>query len=136
MQKKKIPTVIHDERLLQNQDINITPQVPKTMSEAKKLYQNCSATTIEANEQIISIVDELNKLEELKKQLQEKENNLKLDIMNYMQMHHYLKAGDTYLVSWKSVNRKTFDLFKFKDELPDLYTSYLRESTARAFRLH
>jgi hypothetical protein len=81
-------------------------------------------------------VKELNQLEEIHQQLLCKEDSLKLEVMNYMQCHIYLKKGDHILVSWKDTTRKTFDLPKFKGDYPEIYSEYVKEISPSLFRLY
>ena len=90
---------------------------------------------IEATPEIAKTIDELNQLEKLKKILLAKEDNMKLIIKNYMEFHTYLTLDNITIASWKKSTRKSFDLTKFKDEFPDLHTSYLQDISVRTFRL-
>ncbi|MDD9334537.1 MAG: hypothetical protein PV347_00560 [Rickettsiaceae bacterium] len=144
----KLQDTIIDEQL-PNPTIEQTPllpslspsAVPQTIEQARKVYaissdNIASQNIIEANESIAEKVAELNKLEELQQTLLATENTLKLEVMNYMQLHTYLKKGDHILVSWKSTTRKTFEIPKFKEDFPDLYTTYVKEISTRNFRLY
>lgn len=63
-----------------------------------------------------------------KKQLQQAENTIKA------QMEEAATAYiPGYKVTWKSTTRKTFDSKKFREDYPDLYDEYLRETTTRKF---
>jgi predicted phage-related endonuclease len=121
---------------------SLTPSlIPQTIEQARKFYAVSSdniakQNIIEANELIAEKVAELHKLEELHQKLLCTENNLKLEVMNYMQLHTHLKKGDYILASWKSSTRKTFEIPKFKDEFPDLYAIYIKEISTRTFRLY
>lgn len=113
----------------------------QTIEQARKQYTICNEQIdkqdiIEANKEIIAKVQEFNKLDELYNTLVAKQNSIKLIVMNYMQFYTYLKMDDHILVSWKKSTRKTFDLSKFKLELPDLYETYLKEISTRNFKLH
>ena len=148
-----------DKNKCENQDqVNNTltspSPIPQTVEQARKLYASSSdkvvghnannstdITTathniIEANELIEGQVKELHKLAELHQQLLAAENSLKLSVMNYMQLHTYLKMGDYFLASWKSSTRKMFDIPQFKIDFPDLYDCYAKEISLRTFRLY
>lgn len=146
--KNKLQDTIIDEQL-PNPTIEQTPllpslspsAVPQTIKQARKVYaissdNIASQNIIEASESIAEKVAELNKLEELQQTLLATENTWKLEVMNYMQLHTYLKKGDHILVSWKSTTRKTFEIPKFKEDFPDLYTTYVKEISTRNFRLY
>jgi len=118
-------------------------RMPETIEEAKKLYSQESnnstpdnySNIIEATPLIVKTVKDLHKLEELKKQLLANEDRLKLEVMNYMQMHALLASNGVIIASWKNSTRKSFDTIAFKKEFPDLYTSYLQDINIRCFRL-
>ncbi|MDR0330001.1 MAG: hypothetical protein LBH99_05045 [Rickettsia sp.] len=121
-----------------------TPEtMPQTVEQARKHYaifsnndNVASQNIIEANDSIAKKVEELHKLEERHQQLLCTEDSLKLEVMNYMQFHIYLKMGDHMLVSWKNCSRRTFDLPKFKGDYPELYNEYVKEISPRLFRLY
>ncbi|UCM85905.1 MAG: hypothetical protein LF885_01185 [Rickettsia endosymbiont of Culicoides impunctatus] len=115
--------------------------MPQTVEQARKHYAISSnnidsRNIIEANESIAEKVKELHQLEEMQQHLLCKEDSIKLEVMNYMQFHIYLKMGDNVLVSWKNCTRRTFDLPKFKGDYPELYSEYVKEISPRLFRLY
>ncbi|WP_341758439.1 hypothetical protein [Candidatus Tisiphia endosymbiont of Ditula angustiorana] len=119
----------------------VSQTMPQTVEQARKHYAISSNNVdsqniIEANDAIAEKVKELNQLEEIHQQLLCKEDSLKLEVMNYMQFHVYLKKGDHILVSWKHATRKTFDLPKFKGDYPEIYGEYVKEISPRLFRLY
>ncbi|WP_425363426.1 hypothetical protein [Candidatus Tisiphia endosymbiont of Hybos culiciformis] len=124
--------------------ISATPEVmPQTVEQARKHYAISSnddsvarQNIIEANESIAEKVKELHELEEIHQKLICKEDSLKLEVMNYMQFHIYLKMGDNVLVSWKNCTRRTFDLPKFKVDYPEIYSEYVKEISPRLFKLY
>lgn len=91
--------------------------------------------TIEATPEIIAAVQELRRIEELKKKLLELEEARRRQIKSFMGLHPLLTKGAFTLVSWKSVDRKSLNIQAFKAELPDLYNSYLTDINVRVFRL-
>ncbi|MCC8372046.1 MAG: hypothetical protein LN568_04840 [Rickettsia endosymbiont of Pseudomimeciton antennatum] len=94
------------------QQTSLAPEVipqtmPQTVEQARKHYAISSnnidsRNIIEANESIAEKVKELHQLEEMQQHLLCKEDSIKLEVMNYMQFHIYLKMGDHILVSWKN----------------------------------
>jgi hypothetical protein len=128
------------------QQASLAPEVipqtmPQTVEQARKHYAISSnnidsRNIIEANESIAEKVKELHQLEEMQQHLLCKEDSIKLEVMNYMQFHIYLKMGDNVLVSWKNCTRRTFDIPKFKGDYPELYSEYVKEISPRLFRLY
>ncbi len=90
---------------------------------------------IEATPEIIAAVQELRRIEELKKKLLELEEARRCQIKSFMGLHPLLITGAFTLVSWKSLDRKSLNIQAFKAELPDLYNSYLTDINVRVFRL-
>ncbi|WP_341749378.1 hypothetical protein [Candidatus Tisiphia endosymbiont of Sialis lutaria] len=115
--------------------------MPQTVEQARKHYaissdNVASQNIIEANEVIAEKVEELHRLDTIHQQLLCTEESIKLEVMNYMQFHIYLKMGDNVLVSWKNYTSRTFDLAKFKGDYPELYSEYVKEISPRLFKLY
>ncbi|WP_341761116.1 hypothetical protein [Candidatus Tisiphia endosymbiont of Thecophora atra] len=143
--KNKPQEIVLNDTVKQSTPEVISQTMPQTVEQARKHYAKHYAISsnnvdseniIEANDAIAEKVKELNQLEEIHQQLLCKEDSLKLEVMNYMQFHIYLKKGDHILVSWKHATRKTFDLPKFKGDCPEIYSEYVKEISPRLFRLY
>jgi predicted phage-related endonuclease len=107
----------------------------ETLDQAKQLYPDSSDQTIEATPEIATLVSDLKRLEDLKKQLVAKEEAIKLKVMNYMREHSRLKFEDYTLITWKSQSRQIFDQHNFKIEFPDLHESFMKDTTCRVFSI-
>lgn len=73
-----------------------------------------TVNTVNATAEIVKTVKDLQRLEELKKQLLANEDRLKLEVMNYMQLHSQLWFEGVIIASWKNSTSKSFDLTTFK----------------------
>ena len=69
-------------------------------------------------------------IKDLQKQLEELENELKLELGE-----SEFGFSDTYKVSWKSQVSERIDSKKFKEELPELAKKYVKESNSRVLRI-
>ncbi|WP_425362772.1 hypothetical protein [Candidatus Tisiphia endosymbiont of Hybos culiciformis] len=141
--KNKPQEVVVNDTIKQTSPEVTSQTMPQTVEQARKHYaissnndSVASQNIIEANESIAEKVKELNQLEEIHQKLICKEDSLKLEVMNYMQFHIYLKMGDHMLVSWKNCTRRTFDLPKFKVDYPEIYSEYVKEISPRLFKLY
>ncbi len=91
--------------------------------------------TIEATAEIASLINDLRRLDELKKQLTAKEDAIELKVKNYMQDYTRLKFDGYQIATWKSQTRHNFDLANFKVDYPALHTSYLKDVACRVFKV-
>ena len=113
-------------------------QLAKNIYEAKKLYKRSNEETIcvEASAEIVNVVNELKRMEVLKKNLQNLEDSYKMKVKNFMQLNQQLKSDDFIIATWKNHMRKSFDASSFKSEFPDLYQSYLKDINIRVFKIY
>jgi hypothetical protein len=124
--RKKIP------ESLTAAELKVLP--PKTKpAESNESVAETGCT--EANGEIIEAIDELRRLEELKKKLLNLEDGYRQKVMHFMQSSHKLKSGALTLATWKNHSRKSFDAASFKTDFPDLHSSYLKDISVRVFRL-
>ena len=121
-----------------NHIIKGIPPAPEKIEDAQKMYSKVSnqEEEIEINKEIELSVKELQKITVEKKELKEKEETIKLDIMKYMKDKEFLVKDDRKLVSWKTQDRNLFDITKFKVEHPAIYKSYLNKNTMRVFKVY
>jgi len=114
----------------------VTALVPMTTKEARSLYHVANKSSfIEADKNIIFIIDELKELEEKKKKILQTEDALKTNIMNYMQGNSALKSGNTTLATWQGISKQCFDLGAFSKKHKKLHAAFMKETTSRVFRL-
>jgi putative phage-type endonuclease len=95
--------------------------------------RSIEGTTIEANGDILSRVEELRALKAEETQLKEKKEILEKHIKTYMRDNEKLMFNDKVLVSWSNVNRNDLDKKELKKDHPDLYQRYINPSTTRTF---
>jgi hypothetical protein len=124
--RKKIP-----ESLTAAEMKVLTPKTKPAESSENVAESGC----IEANGEIIEAIDELRRLEDLKKKLLNLEDGYRQKVMHFMQSSHKLKSGHLTLATWKNHSRKSFDAAGFKTDFPDLHSSYLKDISVRVFRL-
>ena len=88
---------------------------------------------IQATSDVIAMVDELKNVKAEKKRLEEREEELKKKIQNFMRDDEILTDGEKTLVTWKSYEKRKFDSEKFKSDNSNLYNEYLKLSVSRTF---
>ena len=88
---------------------------------------------IQATSDVIAMVDELKNVKAEKKRLEEREEELKKKIQNFMRDDEILTDGEKTLVTWKSYEKRGFDSEKFKSDNSNLYNEYLKLSVSRTF---
>lgn len=97
----------------------------------KELYKNGGLESIELIDQKENIEKFLEITKQMKVLKDEKElysNKLKNQLGD-----HETGSQDNYMVNWKSQNRITLDSKKLKEEQPEIYSSYSRETKLRKF---
>lgn len=83
------------------------------------------------------MVDELKKLEMLKKNYEEKVSNMKDEIKNIMKEEGVLEVRtEKYIIRNKPVTSNRFDTNRFKNEHHDLYEAYTVASTTERFTVN
>lgn len=116
---------------------HVLKQIPpeKTEKELLEQFPRDNGKTVEATTEILIEFNHLIALKEARKQLDEKieklENFLKIQIGENQQMN----AGEIKLFTFQSQKTKRFDSNKFKEDHPDLYKMYLKETENRVLRL-
>jgi putative phage-type endonuclease len=93
-------------------------------------------SVIKANDTIISNVIQIKALQEQQKALNDHIEQIKVNVMNYMQSHEILTdvEGNT-LVTWKNTTQNRLDSKKIKEVNPELYQQYSKKSSFRTFKL-
>lgn len=88
---------------------------------------------IQATSDVIAMVDELKNVKAEKKRLEEREEELKKKIQNFMRDDEILTDGEKTLITWKSYEKRGFDSKKFQADNSNLYNEYLKLSVSRTF---
>lgn len=87
-----------------------------------------------ANIEIISLLSELSELEALIEEAKAEAESIKDAIKAEMTAREVeeLEAGEQ-IVRWTPVTTNRFDSAKFKKVMPDVYKSFLKQSTSKRF---
>ena len=114
-------------------------KVPDPVLQDLKKVQS-SAVTIEADNNLISLCAQYRNLKSQIKNLEEKSNTLKNEIAQAVgESEKAITKIDgkiKTLVSFKSSQRESFDLEKFKAEHYDIYKNYLKSIQIRTLRIY
>lgn len=95
-------------------------------------FENCDGSAVELPEEALSVCDEYERLSQQLKEL-EKEKNAAAN-----RLKSYLKEAETGTVGgrkviWKQVSKSTVDAKRLKEEKPEIYSSFLTQSSYRRF---
>ena len=107
------------------------PPEPWSTTDAQALYNDAVCDkSISADENVIKTLDELKLIQSEVKAHQFRERELKTELMKQMQDAEYiLDDGGNKLISWKkSKPSTTFDKSTFKEDQPEMYEKYLKET--------
>ena len=118
-----------------NHIIPKVPPLPTNMKDIIKTYPNSvECKEVVGNETIIKKVNDLALISKQMKILGQKEEDIKLEIMNYMQDAEKLNAAGLS-VTWKHYTQNRLDTSKLKEERPEIYAQYLKTNDLRPLKL-
>ena len=86
---------------------------------------------------LIGFDDRLKRRVEIMEQierLQKEQNSIEQEIKLYMKDNEYA-VSDSYRVSWSSVNTTRLDTTGIKEEQPEIYRNYAKQSVSRRFQI-
>ena len=81
--------------------------------------------------------DKLNRRAEIMEQisrLQQEQNSIEQEVKLYMQDNEFA-VSDNYRVSWSSVESTRLDTKRIKEEHPEIYRDYAKQSVSRRFQI-
>lgn len=111
------------------------PPAPQNLEELKQAYPFLEAQKVlEANEEIMRVIEELDRASAARKQLEQQEGALKLRIQEYMGDASVLDAG-RFKVTLKDSSISRVDVAALKSNNPDIYRTYLKTTESRTLRL-
>jgi len=96
------------------------PPNPINLHDIQSLYPISEAAGCQATEGIQGDLQELCSILQAKKKLIEREEAIKIPIMDYMKNHETLLDGSTILATWKGQKRSILDTDRLKTEHPAL----------------
>lgn len=111
---------------------------PVNVSDASRLWpQHIASKKVIVDVEIATNVARLAELAELRKQISEEEDSLKLSIMSTLEDAEsvILTHGGENLATWKTQSTTRIDTTLLKKELPDIAAQYSNTTMSRVFRL-
>lgn len=93
-------------------------------------FSNSNGLTIELPEEALSVCDEYDRLSEELKRVETAKNAAANQLKSYLKEAETGVVGDRK-VTWKQINKSTVDTKRLQSENPDVYSSYLRDSSYR-----
>jgi len=118
---------------------HIIPQIPPSPQSIKDIAREYPSNTenkeVQANDEIIQDIEQLATITNKISELEKKEADIKLKIMEYMRDAEKLNTPNGYSVLWKQTKQNRFDTNKFKLEHPNIYSEYLKSAEFRPLKL-
>lgn len=107
---------------------------PQNEEDTLLLWPNSSdGKVIETTPRDFAIYEELKQVREQKSKLKEKETELKNELKASLgDAERLVCRGDT-LVSWKTHSRRSLDRTRLREEKPEVYADFLKETSYRRF---
>lgn len=129
-----VPQMVEMEKRFWNTNVlQRIPPDPTTLEDAKKLWPESSAVSVEAT---VEIQDQLLALKEIKAELKElstKKEFCEIEVKKFMKDAEALRIGNKIMATWKSNNVARVDVTRLKAELPDVAKDFTKEGTERRF---
>lgn len=98
-------------------------------------FSNSNGLTIELPEEALSVCDEYDRLSEELKRVEAAKNAAANQLKSYLKEAETGIVGDRK-VTWKQISKSTVDTKRLQSENPDIYSSYLRDSSYRLSLIH
>lgn len=95
-------------------------------------FSESDGTTVELPEEAVSVCMEYDRISEELKRLETAKNAAANQLKNYLKEAEIGLAGERR-ITWKQINKSTLDSKRLKVEKPDIYSSYLTQSSYRRF---
>lgn len=122
--------IIEAEANFWRQVVNGNPPEPVTYADAVAMFgKKKSEGVIQADNQILTVINELKKFQKIIKENKEHEETLKGQLIIALgdKADTLIDASGTTLLTYKLTNgRKTFDSKSLEKEMPDIYKKYLK----------
>lgn len=115
--------------------IGDTPPDPISYDDASAIWAKANGTKIEADSSVRDAVFDLADVKHKIKLLKEREEDLKLRIVDYMRPHSFLTAGGNEIASWKNQFDTRIDVDALRRVLPEVAVKYSRTQEIRVLRL-
>lgn len=95
-------------------------------------FSESDGTIVELPEEAVSVCMEYDRISEELKRLETAKNAAANQLKNYLKEAETGLAGERR-ITWKQINKSTLDSKRLKVEKPDIYSSYLTQSSYRRF---
>jgi putative phage-type endonuclease len=111
------------------------PPDPMVFDDIKALFPNDDGTSIDATDEIADKVDDLRRVKQQIKLLEEREEALQFEIAEFISPHALLKHQGKEIASWKGQGRTALDQKALKEQMPEIAAKFTTTSTVRVLRL-
>lgn len=93
-------------------------------------FSNSNGATIELPEEVLPICDEYERISKQLKELETSKDAVANQLKSYLKEAEKGTVGDR-TVTWKQISKSTVDTKKLQSEQPEIYSSYLKDSSYR-----
>lgn len=119
----------------QNNVLKQNPPAFQNIQDVIKAYPcNVDDKEVIADDGIVLEIMELTAIGSKIKELHQKEEMLKLKVMEYMKDAEKLNINDNFLVSWRKTVQNRLDIQVLKTEHPEIYNAYLKKIETRPLK--
>lgn len=113
----------------------IPPQATN-IQDTRLLWPEDNGETRVATVEVVEIIRVINEIKNTKKPLEDREEELKLQLCKFMgDASILLDVNGAKLATWKTQSRNGLDMDLFKKEFSDLYQQFSKKSTSRVLRI-
>ncbi len=111
------------------------PPEPINLDDVKLMFPKDAGTEIKVTDEIYEIWENYIIANEHVKEVQARAEMLKLMIQKYMGENSLLVDSEgKKLVSWKTQSRETIDTKRLREEMPEIFEKFSKQSTTRVFK--
>lgn len=111
------------------------PPEPTTLDDILRLYSRDSGEAIEANDELLDLIDEMKVVKQALKNSEAAETRLKIMIGKIVKTASVAISNGKPVLTWKSHSTDRLDVETIKTQAPGIYKQYLKTSDSRVLRL-
>jgi putative phage-type endonuclease len=127
--------VIEREREFWRRVVEGDPPAPRTLDDTLLAFPRANEKPVYASAEIAGLVGEMDHLSDQIDALQEQFDARKVEVQTFMGEADTLYLDTDKLATWKNVETTRFDSKRCKNEAPDIYARFAKESSSRRFQI-
>lgn len=129
-------------QIIRNQEVwfwdsiqNLEPPEPTTLDDILRFYSRDSGEAMEANSELLDLIDELKAVKQEQKNNEAAETRLKVMIGKIVKTASVAIFNGKPVLTWKAQSTDRLDIEAIKKQAPGIYKQYLKTSDSRVLRL-